>query len=86
MRILVLSAAIACVIVVPSVFARGNAADHGHAHAGARHSMHRHGRDNGPAERAVAAEQSSPTRSGRDAVRHPDEEELAVEEKTQKAN
>lgn len=79
MHKLVLSLAIASLIAVPSAFAHGNTSGHARMHASVRHTMHHRGhRASQAADRTAALSQSSQSSSS--VGRHPDEEELAVDE------
>ena len=83
-KLMLLSIAVASLIAVPSAFAHGKASHHGRMHVHARHATHRIHHDNISADRAAAMQQAS--QSERGAARHPDEEELGVDELAQKAN
>ncbi len=80
MRKLVLSVAIASLIVVPSAFAHRSTSGHGRMHASSHHASHKSDQDGRVADRVAASEQASRAQSVRHLGRHADEEELAVDE------
>ena len=87
MRKLVLAAAIASLIAVPSAFAHGKSTGHHvRAHANARHAGHanRSNRSSKIADGVAVTDQANQPRLS--SSRHPDEEELAVDELASKAN
>ena len=89
-KFVLLSAAIVGLIAVPSAFAHGKSASHhGRIHASARHAGHyanRSNRNSKIVDSVAATDQANQSHSVRSAGRHPDEEELAVDELASKAN
>jgi hypothetical protein len=87
MRKLVLAAAITSLIAIPSAFAHGKSTGHhGRAHANARHASYRANRHSKAVDGVVSTDQANQSRSARSSSRHPDEEEVEVDELASKAN
>jgi Ni/Co efflux regulator RcnB len=87
MRLLLLTIAATSLIAVPSAFAHGKTPHHARAHAHSRHALHASNRShqgNRATDRTDATDLAS--KSERNYSRHPDEEELEVDELAQKAN
>jgi hypothetical protein len=82
-NLVLLSAAIASLIAVPSAFAHGKSTGHSRLHASTRHATHRH-HDSTATDRTAAVDQTN--HSERRSARQPDEEEVAIDELASKAN
>jgi hypothetical protein len=86
MRKLVLAAAIASLIAVPSAFAHGKSTGHGRMHSSTSHASHRTHRHGKAIDGMASTNQANGSKSARGVGRHPDEEEVEVDELASKAN
>jgi len=86
MRKLVLTAAIASLIAIPSAFAHGKSTGHGRMHSSSSHVSHKTHRHGNAVDGVASTNQASSSKSARGLGRHPDEEEVEVDELASKAN